>query len=94
MSEFHRVTERLSVAPQLAPEDMATAAQRGFVRVVCNRPDGTVAVHAEGTEEQLAELAFDLSRGPRYARVRAVEPADATPEDHPGFSILRTEPTP
>lgn len=40
MSEFHRVTERLSVAPQLAPEDMAAAAQQGFVRVVCNRPDG------------------------------------------------------
>jgi uncharacterized protein (TIGR01244 family) len=39
MSEFHRVTERLSVAPQLAPEDMAAAAQQGFVRVVCNRPD-------------------------------------------------------
>ena len=34
MSEFHRVTERLSVAPQLAPEDMAAAAQQGFVRVV------------------------------------------------------------
>jgi uncharacterized protein (TIGR01244 family) len=39
MSEFHRVTERFSVAPQLAPEDMAAAAQQGFVRVVCNRPD-------------------------------------------------------
>jgi uncharacterized protein (TIGR01244 family) len=39
MSEVHRVTERLSVAPQLAPEDMAAAAQQGFVRVVCNRPD-------------------------------------------------------
>ncbi|MCA6328413.1 MAG: TIGR01244 family phosphatase, partial [Phenylobacterium sp.] len=40
MSEFHRVTERLSVAPQLAPEDMAAAAAQGFKRVVCNRPDG------------------------------------------------------
>ncbi|MFN7265669.1 MAG: TIGR01244 family sulfur transferase [Phenylobacterium sp.] len=39
MSEFHRVTQRFSVAPQLAPEDMAAAAQQGFVRVVCNRPD-------------------------------------------------------
>lgn len=40
MSEFHRVTERLSVSPQLAPEDMAAAAAQGFRRVVCNRPDG------------------------------------------------------
>ncbi|MFN9832698.1 MAG: TIGR01244 family sulfur transferase [Alphaproteobacteria bacterium] len=40
MSEFHRVTERLSVAPQLAPEEMAAAAAQGFKRVVCNRPDG------------------------------------------------------
>lgn len=59
---------------------------------VCNQPDGTVAVHAEGTDEQLAELAFDLSRGPRFARVQSVEPADAAPESTTGFSILRTGP--
>ena len=59
---------------------------------VCNQPDGTVAVHAEGTEEQLAELAFDLSRGPRFARVQGVEPTDTPAESHAGFSILRTGP--
>ena len=59
---------------------------------VCNQPDGTVAVHAEGTEEQLSELAFDLSRGPRFARVQQIDPADAAPESNTGFSILRTGP--
>ncbi|NJN64424.1 MAG: acylphosphatase [Acidobacteria bacterium] len=38
----------------------------GWVR---NIEDGTVEAHAEGSEEQLAEFAFDLSRGARYARV-------------------------
>ncbi|MCU0230897.1 MAG: acylphosphatase [Acidobacteria bacterium] len=60
---------------------------------VCNQSDGTVAVHAEGTEDQLAELAFDLSRGPRFARVRAVEPAEAASEATSGFAILRAEPS-
>lgn len=49
----------------------------GWVR---NTPEGTVEIHAEGTEQQLAELAFDLSRGPRYARVQAVDPEDVPVE--------------
>ncbi|MFM8938472.1 MAG: beta-lactamase hydrolase domain-containing protein, partial [Phenylobacterium sp.] len=32
MSEFRRVTERLSVSPQLSPGDLAEAAAQGFVR--------------------------------------------------------------
>lgn len=59
---------------------------------VCNQPDGTVAVHAEGSEEQLHEFAFDLSRGPRFARVQGVEPVEVVPEASAGFSILRTGP--
>lgn len=58
----------------------------GWVR---NLPDGSVEVHAEGTSEQLEELAFDLSRGPRFARVQQVETSDAAPEEPSGFSIQR-----
>ncbi len=64
----------------------------GVTGWVCNRPDGTVVVHAEGTEEQLNELAFDLSRGSRFARVQGIEPSEAPPETPTAFSILRQEP--
>jgi len=60
MSEFHRVTERFSVAPQLAPEDMAAAAQQGFVRVVCNRPDGEGPGQPMGAEMKAAAQAAGL----------------------------------
>ena len=40
MSAFQTVTPTFSVAPQIAAEDMATAADEGFTRVINNRPDG------------------------------------------------------
>jgi len=58
----------------------------GWVR---NLPDGTVEVHAEADEELLGEFRFDLSRGPRYARVERVEEQETEPEDCHGFEIRR-----
>lgn len=58
----------------------------GWVR---NADDGTVEVHAEGTLDQLREFAFDLSRGPRYARVSEVEEAEAAPQGCSGFQVRR-----
>ena len=40
MSDFRRVTDNLSVAPQVALGDMALAAAQGFTLVINNRPDG------------------------------------------------------
>jgi len=37
---FTRLTPDISVAPQIAPEDCALAAEEGFAVIVCNRPDG------------------------------------------------------
>ncbi len=54
-----------------------------------NLPDGTVEVHAEGEESSLGEFAFDLSRGPRYARVETVEAEQVESEDCQGFEIRR-----
>jgi len=65
----------------------------GVTGWVCNLPDGAVLVHAEGSEEQLTEFAFDLSRGSRFARVQGIEPSDAPSESPSTFSILRQEPT-
>lgn len=60
MSEFHRVTERFSVSPQLAPGDMAAAAAQGFRRVVCNRPDGEGPGQPTGAEMKAAAQAAGL----------------------------------
>lgn len=39
MTDFRRVTDRLSVSPQITPNDVAEAKARGFTTVVNNRPD-------------------------------------------------------
>ena len=38
--DLRQITETYSVAPQLAPTDMAALAEAGFTTVICNRPDG------------------------------------------------------
>lgn len=40
MTDFRRVTDNLSVAPQITVEDVEGARAQGFVRIVNNRPDG------------------------------------------------------
>jgi len=40
MTDFRRVTDVFSVAPQIEPADIAEAARQGFVLVINNRPDG------------------------------------------------------
>ena len=40
MSDFRRVTDSLSVSPQVTEADIARAAAEGFVLVINNRPDG------------------------------------------------------
>lgn len=37
--DVQRLSEELSVAPQLTPQDMAAAARAGFRSIVNNRPD-------------------------------------------------------
>ena len=34
------ITPDYSVSPQIAPEDVAAIADRGFRAIICNRPDG------------------------------------------------------
>jgi uncharacterized protein (TIGR01244 family) len=40
MSDFRRVTEDFTTAPQISVADVAEAAALGFATIVCNRPDG------------------------------------------------------
>lgn len=41
-----QLTETLSVAAQVTPQDIPNIAAQGFSTVVCNRPDGEVPVQA------------------------------------------------
>jgi len=54
---------------------------------VCNNPDGTVEVLAQGTREQLAGLHSRLREGPRAARVDHVEVSEA--EHTPGLASFQ-----
>ena len=40
MSQFRRVTDQLSVAPQISLGDVDEAARQGFRLIINNRPDG------------------------------------------------------
>lgn len=56
------ITPAYSVSPQILPEDMADIAARGFVTVICNRPDAEVPpdIHADVMAQAAAQagLAF------------------------------------
>ncbi|HXQ46702.1 MAG TPA: TIGR01244 family sulfur transferase [Caulobacteraceae bacterium] len=60
MSEFHKVTDRFSVAPQIALADLARAAESGFTMVINNRPDGEVPDQPNSAEVEAAARAAGL----------------------------------
>ncbi|HSH74413.1 MAG TPA: acylphosphatase [Longimicrobiales bacterium] len=50
-----------------------TAARLGLDGIVRNLPDGSVEVHAVGSEAELERLREALTRGPAASRVEGVE---------------------
>lgn len=69
---FIRLTDEISVAGQITPDDVAAAAAAGFVHIVNNRPDGEVAGQPAGEAIRAAATAAGLG----YT---------AIPIDHAGF---------
>ena len=61
MSKFTRVTEQISVAPQVALGDMAAAAAEGFTLVINNRPDGEDASQPSSAQMEAAAKAAGLA---------------------------------
>jgi sulfide:quinone oxidoreductase len=49
-----KLSESLSVAAQITPQDVPNIAAQGFTTVVCNRPDGEVADQASMDEIEAA----------------------------------------
>jgi DNA ligase D-like protein (predicted 3'-phosphoesterase) len=66
---------------------VAEAHRLGVLGWVRNADDGTVAVHAEGPESAVERLVDFLGKGPRAARVEAVETEKAKVEGHEQFAV-------
>jgi acylphosphatase len=63
------------------------AQQHGVAGWVANRGDGTVEAVFEGTADAVERLVDYVHRGPRGARVDAVDVADEQPEGLSGFGL-------
>jgi uncharacterized protein (TIGR01244 family) len=78
MSEFRRVTDDYSVAPQIDPAHIAQAAAQGFALIINNRPDGEAPGQPSSAEIEAASRAAGLGYlynpvrgGPNAANVAA-----------------------
>ena len=58
---------------------------------VCNEPDGTVLIHAEGSDDALQQLVTWCHRGPARAVVNKVEVAHVTNGNFVSFEIVASE---
>lgn len=87
MTDFRRVTDQLSVAPQIGLDDLATAAGQGFKLVINNRPDGeepgqptSAEIEAAAKAAGLGYVHIPVRGGPTPDQVeanrRAIEAAD------------------
>ena len=61
MSDFRKLTENVSVSPQLALEDVAAAAAAGVMMIVNNRPDGEDPAAPQGEDVAAAAAAAGLN---------------------------------
>jgi uncharacterized protein (TIGR01244 family) len=84
MADIRQVSEDFAVAPQIAPEDMAEIAARGFRLVINNRPDGeapgqptSAEMAAAATAAGLAYVHIPVIGGPQRPQVDAVYEAVA-----------------
>lgn len=65
------------------------ATELGLVGWVRNLPDGSVALHAEGTSEAVDSLLEWCQIGPPHAQVTRVDSDDVAPLGGTTFEILR-----
>lgn len=61
MSDFRRVTEHLSVAPQISLTDVTEAARLGFRTLISNRPDGEEPTQLTAADIAAAAAAAGLA---------------------------------
>ncbi len=61
MSEFRKVTDEISVAPQISLADVERAKAEGFVMLINNRPDGEEPGQPTSAEIEAAAKAAGLA---------------------------------
>ena len=61
MPDFRRVTDQLSVSPQISVADVGEAARAGFRTIINNRPDGEDPSQPPGHEIEAAAAAAGLA---------------------------------
>ena len=96
MPDFRKVTEEFSVAPQISIDDMAAAADLGFVLVINNRPDGEAPDQPASARMEAAAKAagvdyvhIPVRGGPMPEQVEAVRVAIAA-ADGPVLAFCRS----
>lgn len=60
MTDFRRVTDALSVSPQITVADVATAKAQGFATIINNRPDGEAPDQPTSAQIEAAAKAAGL----------------------------------
>ena len=80
MSDFRRVTDDFSTAPQISVADVAEAARLGFTTIINNRPDGedpdapqSADIEAAAKAAGLTYVHIPVRGGPGPAEVEAVK---------------------
>ncbi|MBS0563441.1 MAG: TIGR01244 family phosphatase [Proteobacteria bacterium] len=73
--DIRRLTDSYAVSPQITPEDVAALKEAGFVRVICNRPDGEVppALQAAAIRRAVEAAGMEFVENP-------VTPGQFTPD--------------
>ena len=84
MPDFRKVTDDFAVAPQIAIDDVAAAADQGFALVINNRPDGEAPDQPSSAQMEAAARAagvdyayIPVRGGPTLEQIEAVEAAIA-----------------
>jgi uncharacterized protein (TIGR01244 family) len=79
MTEFRRVTDRISVSPQITLDDVEAAARQGFRQIINNRPDGEApdqppsgAFEAAAAQAGLAYAHIPVRGGPTPEQVETM----------------------
>ncbi len=74
-----KITDQLSVSPQIAPSDLWEIANQGFRSVICNRPDGEAA--DQPTFEEIEAAAKTAGLEIRYQPIVAGKVSDKDADD-------------
>ncbi|MDB5467417.1 MAG: hypothetical protein JWQ46_2179 [Phenylobacterium sp.] len=79
MTEFRRVTDQLSVSPQIRVDEVEEASRQGFRTIINNRPDGeepgqptSLEFEAAAAAEGLAYVHIPVRGGPTPEQVEGV----------------------